>query len=140
MTIPLWGWIILAVAGYVAGGVSTLFLHSYFLPAEDRAKDYSDIDPIYVRHVFFFWPFFLFVELPMAVFGKFLFSTVAVANEKASIRERNAEIRKLRELHDVKGEETYPIPHTTEAQWRQAQNIYSSGLYEQLNKARKKND
>ena len=137
MTLPLWVWILLTVAGYVAGGVSTLFLHSYFLPAEDRAKDESSIDPIYVRQVFFFWPFFLLVELPMAEFGKFLFSTVMVANEKASIREQKEEIRKLRDLHEVKEEETYPIPHTTEAQWRKSQGTHCDEFYEWLTRGGK---
>lgn len=119
-----WLWTIIGIVGYCICGVATLFVHSLLLPAKDRAKDYDDIDPGYVRSVFFIWPYYLFIEVPFDCLFRFLFKTVHVANGTATKIERKAELRRLQETHEVKEEETYPIPHeVSEAQWRQAQGM-----------------
>ena len=137
-----WMWTIIGITGWTAGAYITTFLWMLTTPREERAMqgEYTKQDGDMATWVFFFWPFFL-LAWPV-VNGKRLFFTILndagmKADAVATKIERSVEIRKLRDMHEVKEEETYPIPHTTEAQWRQAQNIYSSGLYERINKGGK---
>ena len=115
-----WMWTIIWIIAWTVGVYITTFLWVVTTPRGERTvkqSSYTEEDKNTATWMFFFWPFFL-IALPIVNGRRIFFAIVLDAGVKADAVatkiERSVEVRKLRELHDVKEEETYPIPHTTE--------------------------
>lgn len=117
-----WLWTIICVVGWCSGIWLSVFCTYRFTRANEE-----DIDNLNFVH-WTAWPFVLVwvIFSYLSSTGKpSLFSSAIKASEAI---DRKAELRRLREMHEAKEEETYPIPHQTvpiltEAQRREVEGM-----------------
>lgn len=128
-----WLWLIIGIAVWTACAWLTALWS--VVRREQRVEDIGLID-------FIAWPFFLCFYIAKSIVDvKCPFSLVGSINTVATKIERKAELRNLREMHEVKEEETYPIPFLfSEAQWHQAQERTKAHLQKLQNTTGGKNE